>query len=86
MYELWKKARLIKGKKTPESSRASEARIAALEVKTDNSSNESLLADEKSKANKRHNPALDRKGSGARQSCMMVRAIEMGQSAQCDKK
>ena len=61
-YELWKKSRLIKGKKTPESSRAFEARVAMLEAKTDNSSYESLFADVKHKANNRNNPALDKKG------------------------
>ena len=35
LYELWKKARPIKGKKNPESSRVLEARVAALEAKTD---------------------------------------------------
>ena len=43
LYELWKKAGLIKGKNTPESSRAFEVRVAALEAKPDNSSNESLF-------------------------------------------
>ena len=69
LHELQKKARLIKGKKTPESSRALETRVAALEAKTDNSRNESLVADvKKPKANNRSNPALDRKGSRTRQS------------------
>ena len=63
LYRLWKKAKLIKGKKTSESNRALEARVAMLEAKTDNSSNESLFADEKLKANDRNNPALDIKGS-----------------------
>ena len=63
MYELQKKARLTKGKKTPESSRALETRVAALEMKTDNSSNKSLFADKKPKANNRNNPAFTRKGS-----------------------
>ena len=41
-----------------------------LEAKTDNGSNESSFADvEKPEANNRSNPALDRKGSGTRQSC-----------------
>ena len=66
LCELWKKARLIKGKKTPESSRALEARVVALEAKTDNSSNESLFADVKFRANNRNNPALDRKGNHTR--------------------
>ena len=47
LYELQKKAELIKGKKTPDSSRALEARVATPVAKTDNSSNESLFADEK---------------------------------------
>ena len=41
LYELQWKARLVKGKKTPESSIAFEARVATLEAKTDNSSNDS---------------------------------------------
>ena len=60
LYELWKKVRLIKGKKTPESSRAL--------TKTDNSSHENLFADETPKANNRKFPALNRKGSRTRQS------------------
>ena len=39
-----------------------------LEAKTDNSSHESLLIDEKPKANDRNIPVLDRKGNGTRQS------------------
>ena len=54
LYELQKKAGLSKGKKTPESSRALEARVTALEAKTDNSSNESLFSDKKNKANNRN--------------------------------
>ena len=69
LYELWKKAGLIKGKKAQESSRALEAEVAMLEAKTDNSSNESLLPDEKPKSNNRSNEAIDRKGSSTRQSC-----------------
>ena len=42
--------------------------MVVLEVKTDNSSNESLFPDEKPKANNKNNPALDRKGSRTRQS------------------
>ena len=68
LYELPKKAGLIKGKKTPESSRVLQTKVAMLEAKTDNSSNESLFADVKPKANNRNNPALDRKGNGTRQS------------------
>ena len=60
LYELKKKARLIKSKKTPETSRALEAIVAAHLVKTDNSSDESLFLDEKPKANNRNNPDLDR--------------------------
>ena len=45
LYELWKRAGLIKGKKIPESSRALEARVAMLEAKSENSSNASLFAD-----------------------------------------
>ena len=68
LYKLQKKARLIKGKKTPESSRALETRVAALEAKTDNSSNEILFPYEKPKVNNRNNPVLGRKGNGTRQS------------------
>ena len=35
LYELQKKAGLIKGKKTPESRRALEARVAAHEAKSE---------------------------------------------------
>ena len=68
LYELQKKVKLIKGKNTPESSRALEAKVSVLEAKSDNSSNESLSLDEKPKANYRNNPAHDRKGSRTRQS------------------
>ena len=68
LYKLWKKVGLVKGKKTLEISRALEARVARLEAKTENSSNESLFADEKPKSNNRNIPALDRKGSGTRHS------------------
>ena len=68
LYKLPKKARLIKSKKTPESSKALGARVAVLEVKTDNICDECLFADEKPKANNRNNPALDRNGSKTRQS------------------
>ena len=53
LYKLQKKAGLIKGKKTPESSRALEIRVAALKAKIDNSSNESLFPDGKPKSNNR---------------------------------
>ena len=65
-YEIQKKARLINGKKTTEGSRALEARVAVLEAKTNNSSNESLFADKKPKSNNRNNTALDRKGNSTR--------------------
>ena len=50
---------LIKCKNTPESSKNLEARVAMFKAKTKNSSNESLFADEKTKADYRNNPALD---------------------------
>ena len=53
----------------PESSRASEARVAMLDSKTDKRNNESLFIDERPKANNRNNPAIDRKGNGTRESC-----------------
>ena len=53
MYELQKKAGFIKGKKTPESSRALDARVAMQEAKSDNSSDKSLFTNEKPKINKR---------------------------------
>ena len=68
LYELWKKAGLIKGKKTQESSRAFKAKVAALKAKTDKSSNEILFLGEKPKANNGANPELGIKGSGTRQS------------------
>ena len=68
LYELWKRAGLIKGKKTPESSRVLEARVAMLEAKSENSSDESLFADVKPTAINRDNPALDREGNCTRQS------------------
>ena len=69
LHELQNRARLIKGKKTPECSRALEATVAVLEAKSDNSSDESLYADiYKPKPSNRNNPALDRKEYGTRQS------------------
>ena len=68
LHKLRKRPNLIKDKKTAESSRASEARVAVLEAKTGNSSNESLFPDEKPKANNRNNLAIDRKESGTRES------------------
>ena len=66
LYELQKRARLRKGKKTPEKNKALEVRVAALESISDNSSNESLFMDEKSKAHNRNNPALNQKGNSTR--------------------
>ena len=68
LYELWKKAGLMKVKKTLESSRALEASVAMLEAKAENSSNESLFLDEKPKANNRNKPTLERKRNRTRQS------------------
>ena len=68
LYKLWKKARLIKGTKAPENSKALDVRTAMLEAKTNNIKNESLFPDEKPKANKRNDPALDRNGRRTRQS------------------
>ena len=68
LHELQKRARLIKEKKTTESSRAFEARLAMLKAKSENSSDESLFAEIKPTPNNRNNPALDRKGHGTRQS------------------
>ena len=67
-YELQKNAGLTEGRTTPESRRVLQARAAMCKAKMDNSSNESLFADEKLKANIRNDPALDRKGSRTRQS------------------
>ena len=68
LYELQKKTMIMKSKKTPESSRALEAKVTILEAETDNSSNESLFPDKKPKANTRNYPALDKKGSRTRES------------------
>ena len=68
MYEFQKRARLIKGSKTPESSKALEVRVAMLEVKSENNSNESLFADVKPTASNINNSALDRKQNSTRQS------------------
>ena len=68
MYELQHRAGLINGKKAPESSKALEARVAALEAKTEESRHESLFAVKKPKASKINNPAIERKGGRTRQS------------------
>ena len=68
LYKLQKKVVLVEGKNTPESSKALEARVAMLETKTDNTSNESLFTDENHKVHNKNNPAFDRKGSKTRQS------------------
>ena len=57
-------SRLIMSTKTLESGKALEKRVAMLNAKTENSSNESLFIDEKLKVNDRNNPAHDRKGNG----------------------
>ena len=68
LYELQKCAVLIRGKKTPESRRASEARVAMFEAKLEHSNNENLFMDiDKPKPSKRSSPALDRKGNSTRQ-------------------
>ena len=59
---------LLKGNKTPENSKTVEAITAMLKAKTDNSGTENSVADKKSTAKNRNNPALDRKGSETRQS------------------
>ena len=59
LFKLWKKAGLVKGKKTPDSSRALEARLAMLEAKTDKSSDIILFKDEKQNANNSNNQAFD---------------------------
>ena len=43
-------------------------RVAMLEAKTDNSSDDSLFPDKKPKATDRNNSALDKKVNGTRQS------------------
>ena len=68
LYEPQKRARLVKGKKTTESSRVLEDRVAVLEAKSENSSNESFFAFMKCTASNRNNLALDKKGNGTRQS------------------
>ena len=68
LYELQKKAGLIKNKKTPESSRALVAKVTRLKAKTHNSINEGLYPDENLKTNNRNNPALDRKVKRTRQN------------------
>ena len=57
---------------TPESSKALEARVAALKMKTDNSSNVSLFADERSKANQHQTEPCRQ---------LMVMAVKRKQSA-----
>ena len=68
LYELQKKAQLIEGKKTSESSRTLEARVVMLQAIIKNNSDERLFTDERPKADIRNNPALDRKGSKTRHS------------------
>ena len=59
------KAGLLKGKKTQESTKKLKARVAMLELKTDNCHNESLFT-KKSKSSNRDNPVLDRNGNSTR--------------------
>ena len=63
LYELQKKAGLIKGKKTSESSRSLEARVDMLEAKTNNNNDATifLYKNPKDNDNNRNNPTLDRK-------------------------
>ena len=68
LFECWHKAGLFKGKKTQGSSKKLEARLAVLEVKTDNCSDESSFTDKKHKSIKRDNLALDTKGNNTRHS------------------
>ena len=49
LNELWKKAGFIKGKKTQESSRALNAKVALLQAKADTSSNDCLFSGENQK-------------------------------------
>ena len=44
------------------------ARVATLEAKSENSSDERLFTDIKPTTSNRNNPVLDRKGNGTRQS------------------
>ena len=67
MYELWYKVRILEGKMTSEISNTMDGSMAAPKVKID-SSNKSLFADEKPKANNRNILALDRMGINTRQS------------------
>ena len=67
LYDLWKRARIIKGKKTSESSRTLKARVAMLEAKSENRSDESSFADTKPTTCDRNNPDLDRKCNRPRQ-------------------
>ena len=80
LYELQKRARLIRGKKTPEGKRGSEARVAMMEAKSENSSNESLFADVKLTASDRNNQAFDRKGNSTRHSQSYADASQLGSS------
>ena len=65
MYELQHKARLLKGKKTLESSKALVVRVTMLEVKTDNSSNESLFAEKRPKPKTKIIQPLTERGGAA---------------------
>ena len=63
LNDLQKKSELIRGKKTPKSNRALEARVASLEAEIDNSGNESLFADKKPKPITEISSLLTEKGA-----------------------
>ena len=65
-YELLHKTGLLKSKKTPQCSKALEARVAAIGAKIENRSNDRLFTDERPKASNINNPAFDREGSSIR--------------------
>ena len=68
LYELRKKVRLVKGKKTSESGIALEARVTLQKAKTESSTDGSFFPEKKSKATNSNNAALDRKQNCTRQS------------------
>ena len=86
LYVLQKKARLIKGKKTPESSRAFEARLAMLEAKTDNAAMRAYLQMKSLKLLVEAIQPLTEREVAELHRYLMVRALERGQSAQCAEK
>ena len=68
MYELYHNAGLVEHKKIKDGAKTLEAKVAAIEVKTNNSINDNLCTDKQPKSNNRENTALDRKGNGIRKS------------------